>query len=216
MATEHDYQEQESDLMIEHYHREYEGKLMTAARYCRMPEVERGSTELTDGRLVFLLGVHYSKHDVIALNIAIALRAFVDPRDLGRVTAQQYEYDLSQPGEEGETVWHPDLAFVRAERLPIIDAADRREAAPKLAPDFLVEIASKSQFRPKMRGHMRRYLTAGSQLGWLIWPKRREVEVWRPGDHEEPTAIKRIGDTLDGYEAISGFSMTVADVFARA
>ncbi len=203
-------------MAIEHYYREYEGDLMTAAEYCRLPEVQRGSTELTDGRLVFLLGVHYSKHDVIALNIAIALRAYVDPRDLGRVTAQQYEYDLSQPGDEGETVWHPDLAFVRAERLPIIDAADQREVAPKLAPDFVVEVASKSQFRPKMRGHMRRYLAAGSQLGWLIWPKRREVEVWRPGDQDEPTTIKHIGDTLDGDTAIPGFSMTVAEVFARA
>jgi Uma2 family endonuclease len=127
---------------------------MTAAEYCRLPERERGSTELTEGRLVFLLGVHYSKHGVIALNIAIALRAFVDPRDLGIVTAQQYEYDLTLPGQE---------------------------IAPKLAPDFMVEIASKSQYRPKMRRHVRRYLAAGSRLCWLVWPKRREVEVWRPG-----------------------------------
>jgi Uma2 family endonuclease len=202
-------------MAIEHYYREYEGDLMTAAEYCRLPEVDRGSTELTDGRLVFRLGVHYSKHDVIALNIAMALRAAVDPRDLGRVTMQQYEYDLSQPGDEGETVWHPDVAFVRAELLPIIDAADQQEIAPKLAPDLVVEIASKSQFRPKMRAHMKRYLRAGSRLGWLVWPKRREVEVWRPGDKDEPGKILHLGDTLEGYEAVPGFAMTVAEVFAQ-
>jgi Uma2 family endonuclease len=79
----------------------------------------------------------------------------------------------------------------------------------------VVEVASKSQFRPKMRGHIKRYLTAGSRLGWLIWPKRREVEVWRPGDEDDPTAIKGSGDTLEGYDAIPGFTMTVAEVFAR-
>ncbi len=42
---------------------------MTAAKYCRLSEVEHGSTELTEGRLVFLLGMHYSQHGVIALNI---------------------------------------------------------------------------------------------------------------------------------------------------
>jgi Uma2 family endonuclease len=202
-------------MAIERYYREYEGDLMTAAEYCRLPEVDHGSTELTDGRLVFRLGVHYSKHDVIMGNIYIAVRAFVDPRNLGIVTAQQYGYDLTRPGNEGETVWHPDLAFVRAELLPLIDAADQREIAPKLAPDFVVEIASKSQFRPKMRGPIKRYLSAGSRLGWLIWPKRREVEVWRPGDEDHPTAIKGIGDTLEGYDAIPGFTMTVAEVFTR-
>ncbi|HEY7349324.1 MAG TPA: Uma2 family endonuclease [Ktedonobacterales bacterium] len=203
-------------MALEHYYREYEGDLMTAAEYCHLPEVERGSTELTNGRLVFLLGVHYSKHDVIALNIAMALRTSVDSRDLGRVTMQQYEYDLSQPGDEGETVWHPDVAFVRAQLLPIIDAADEKEIAPRLAPDFVVEIASKSQFRSKMRTHIKRYLAAGSRLGWIVWPKRREVEVWRPGDQDGPGLIMRVGETLEGYDAVPGFTMTVADVFARA
>jgi Uma2 family endonuclease len=203
-------------MAIEHYYREYEGDLMPAAEYCRLPEADRGSTELTDGRLVFLLGVRYSEHDVIMLNIAIALRAYVGPLKLGKVTAQQYEYDLSQPGDEGETVWHPDLAFVRAELLPIIAAADKQEVAPRLAPDFVVEIASKSQFRPKMRTHIKRYLAAGSRLAWLVWPKRQEVEVWRPGDQDEPTLITRLGDTLEGYDAVPGFTMTVAEVFAEA
>ncbi|HEY7127402.1 MAG TPA: Uma2 family endonuclease [Ktedonobacterales bacterium] len=203
-------------MLLERYYREYEGALMTSAEYCKLPERERGSTELTEGRLVFLLGVHYSKHDVITLNIGMALRVLVDARDLGRITLQQYEYDLTLPGEEGETVWHPDVAFVRKELLPIIDAADEQEMAPRLAPDFVVEIASKSQFRPKMRQHVRRYLAAGSRLCWLVWPKRREVEVWRPGDTEQPTAIKRVGDTLEGYSAVPGWTMTVAEVFARA
>lgn len=107
-------------MALERYYREYEGDLMTAAEYCRLPERERGSTELTEGRLVFLLGVHYSKHDIIALNIAVALRAFTNAGDLGIVTAQQYEYDLTQPGDTGQTVWHPDVAFVRKEMLSVI------------------------------------------------------------------------------------------------
>ncbi len=103
-----------------------------------------------------------------------------------------------------------------AELLPIIDAADKKEVAPKLAPDFVVEIASKSQFRPKMRAHIKRYLAAGSRLGWIVWPKRREIEVWRPGDQDEPGSIKRLGETLAGCDAVPGFTMTLADVFARA
>jgi Uma2 family endonuclease len=74
-------------------------------------------------------------------------------------------------------------------------------------------VASKSQFRHKMRGHIRRYLKAGSRLCWLVWPKRREVEVWRPGDTETPSAILHIGDTLEGYDVLPGFQMTVAAVF---
>ena len=80
-----------------------------------------------------------------------------------------------------------------------------------MAPDFVVEIASKSQFRPGMQ----RSLAAGSLLAWLVWPKGREVEVWQPGDQEEPSAIQRVGDTLDGDAALPGFHLTVAEVFAR-
>src|SRR5262249_50459922 len=119
-------------ITLEHYYREYEGDLMTAAEYCRLAEVEHGTTELTEGRLVFLLAVHYSQHDVLALNIAVALRACVGRQQLGRVTLQRYEYDLTLPDEEGETVWHPDVAFVRAEQVRLIDAADEAEMAPRV------------------------------------------------------------------------------------
>ena len=61
-------------------------------------------------------------------------RLRLDPGD--EAMLQQYEYDLTLPGEEGGTVWHPDVAFVRKEMLPIIDAADEQEIAPRLAPDL--------------------------------------------------------------------------------
>src|SRR5438270_610287 len=42
-----------------------------------------------------------------------------------------------------------------------------------------------------------RYLAAGTRLVWIVWPKRRQIEVWRPGD-TKPSQTLDVGDTLDG------------------
>lgn len=73
---------------------------------------------------------------------------------------------------------------------------DEDKAVP-FAPDLAVEMASPSQYRPGMAEKARRYLTAGTQLVWIVWPKRRHIDVWRSGDLQ-PSQTLKAGDTLEG------------------
>jgi hypothetical protein len=56
------------------------------------------------------------------------------------------------------------------------------------------------------------WLEAGTQLVWNIWPDEQQVDVWTPG---EPMRTLKTGDALDGLDVVSGFTMSLADLFAE-
>ena len=167
--------------------------------------------ELVEGRLVRMPGSGYEASS-IALNLASALIAFVRPRKLGGVTGADGTYNLTQPGDEGETGLVPDVAFVRADRLPPRDSLEYA-LAPHLAPDLVAEVVSPSQFRPEMAAKARLYLVAGVRLVWLIWPRYQQVDVWQPGS-DQPVVTLGMGDALDGLDALPGFTYPLANLFA--
>ena len=102
----------------------------------------------------------------------------------------------------------PDLAFVRADRLP---PKHERIGILNLAPDLAVEIVSPNDRRPRIMEKIERYQRAGVPLIWLVDPHPRTVEVHALG---EPMRLLREFETLDGGEVIPGFRLLVADIFA--
>ena len=63
-----------------------------------------------------------------------------------------------------------------------------------------------------MRKKAEQYLNAGTSLVWVVWPRWRQVDVWRPGAAAPMTL--EVGDTLDGEGVVPGFTYPVADLFA--
>ena len=118
------------------------------------------------------------------------------------------------PGATTETALIPDVAFVRAGRLPPLASAEAN-AIPHLAPDLVAEIASPSQFRPEMAAKAQRYLAAGVRLVWVVWPKYQQVDLWRPGSATPLVATLAAGDALDGLDVLAGFTHPVADLFTE-
>ena len=88
---------------------------------------------------------------------------------------------------------------------------DEDKAVP-VAPDLAAEVASPNQYKPGMAKKAQRYLAAGTQLVWIIWPKPHEIDVWRPGD-TQPTQTLSVGETLDGGPVLPGFTYPVGDLF---
>lgn len=143
-----------------------------------------------------------------------AIMTYAETHHLGAVTPADGTYDLTPPGAPRTkgTGLAPDVAFVRAERVPLRDSPVYDKAWP-LAPDLVVEVASPYQYRPEMAAKAKRYLAAGVRLVWVIWPKRRQIDVWHPGD-QHPTRTLAESDTLDGEDVLPGFTYPVAKVFA--
>jgi Uma2 family endonuclease len=185
---------------------------MTAEGFLALQDDEQGALyELVEGRLVRMppSGGQASR---IAMRLGAALLAFVDRHQLGAVTGQDGAFDLTLPGASRATVLAPDVAFVRAAQVPAAESPEYARAWP-VAPDIAAEVVSPSQYRPEMAVKARRYLNAGVRLVWVIWPARRELDVWLPGSNE-PVQTLTQGDVLDGVDVLPGFAYPLADLFA--
>ena len=159
--------------------------------------------EVVEGVLVRMAG---SKYDTttIAVLLAALLLVYARPRRLGAVTGADGVFAF--PG--AETGLLPDVGFIVAARLPLID---RTKVIP-FPPDLAVEVSSPTQSRGDMAAKARIYLGGGTRLVWVVWPKRQEVDIWRPGDLLSSGTL-RAGDSLDGEDVVPGFAHPVTDLF---
>lgn len=148
----------------------------------------------------------------IAYRLGGRLSIYVEDHGLGAVTGEQGGYRLD-PAHPHTTELAPDVAFVRADRLPARSSPEYGKAL-RLAPDLVVEVASEHQFAPGMGAKARDYLSFGTQLVWVIWPRHERVDVWHPGD-QTPLSLYR-EDTLSGEDIVPGFTYPVARLFTDA
>lgn len=105
------------------------------------------------------------------------------------------------------TVRAPDVAVVRAERLP---PKNERRGYLALVPDLVVEIVSPSERPSDIDAKVAFYLAHGVPLVWVAYPVTGTAEVYRPG-----ALPRRLGpaDALNGEEILPGFRLPLAAVF---
>lgn len=105
----------------------------------------------------------------------------------------------------------PDASWVSGERWESLTAEDKI-TFPKICPDFVVELRSRSDQLATLQAKMREYRENGAKLGWLIDPQARKVEVYRPQREVEvldnPTA-------LSGEAVLSGFVLKLNRVWGE-
>lgn len=161
--------------------------------------------EVVEGVLVRMVG---SRPRAVRITDRLyrALGNYVEAHGLGATTPPDAVYDFEQTGQK-DTGLLPDIGFYDASREPLVDP----DKAYPFAPDLAVEVASPTQYRPEMGAKARRYLAAGTKLVWVVWPKRRQVDIWRAGA-DAPLTIG-VADTLEGEDVIPGFSYPVAALF---
>ena len=86
-------------------------------------------------------------------------------------------------------------------------AAERDGKELPLCPDFVIELQSGSDALKPARTKMEMWIANGSELGWLIDPERKVVEVYRPGEavevFEDPTSVQGTGP-VRGFELVMG------------
>jgi Uma2 family endonuclease len=87
---------------------------------------------------------------------------------------------------------------------------EQREGFIPLCPNFVVELRSKTDELKNLRAKMQEYLDNGMQLGWLIDPTNRRVEVYRPGQEVE---VLENPSTLSGETVLPGFTLTMARIW---
>ena len=101
---------------------------------------------------------------------------------------------------------------MRSDRVPARNSSEYYGQAWALAPDLAVEVVSENQYAPGMAAKAKIYLTFGTRLVWVIWPRYQRVDVWHAGDNAP--AVLGADDWLDGEDVVPGFSYPIARLFS--
>ena len=101
-----------------------------------------------------------------------------------------------------------DAAWVQLSRLRELSQRQKQRFIP-LCPDFLIEVASPSDEVEVLRKKMQEYRAVGLQLGWLILPESRQVEIYTPAGIE--TLLSP--DTLSGDPVLPGFTLELGMIW---
>ncbi len=104
----------------------------------------------------------------------------------------------------------PDAAWVKRDRWDSL-TLEQQEQFPPLCPDFVVELQSPSDALADARLKMQEYLENGVDLGWLIAPKIRQVEIYRPNRELE---ILQSPATLSGEGVLPGFVLDLTEILS--
>ena len=117
------------------------------------------------------------------------------------------------------SVLSPDASLVRQERWQALSPEQRR-GFPPLCPDLVVELVSPSDEGPRgaeaLRRKMAAYVANGAQLGWLLFPEQRAVEIWQTdGVGGEPGPQRLEGATqLEGGALFPGLVLELEEIWA--
>jgi len=183
----------------------YADRLITADELAAMPAQQ--DYELVLGRLVPVAPAA-TDHGALGSNLTRLVMNHVYDHKLGRAYIAETGFDITRPGDPGQTVLAAELAFVRADRAP---APSRKPAFKRVVPDFVYEIASGGQTRDEMADKARLWTSRGVRLCWIQWPMRQTIDVWRPNDQTQ--RVLTLDDDLDGEDVLPGFHCPVAAAF---
>jgi len=167
------------------------------------PGAPDGHYELIDGEIVPVSPTS-STSSRVTNTFAFFITGHVRSRRLGAVYSAEGGFVIF-PGRP--VVRCPDVAFVRADRLPPESEGDK---FPRLAPDLVVEVISPSDAMADVLDKVAMWLAAGVRLLWLADPAARRITVYAPG--REPVILGE-GEDLDGEHVLPGFRVPVAEFF---
>jgi Uma2 family endonuclease len=144
-------------------------------------------------------------HMIVAAWLTYLLIAHVEAQDLGVVTASEGGFTLST---DPATVRAPDVGFIGKARLNR-PTSERYFDGP---PDLAVEVVSPNDLASDIHDRVMDFLNAGTRLVWVIYPRSRTITVYKS---ESEAHILNADDTLDGGDALPGFTLPVRDVFKK-
>lgn len=177
-------------------------RLMTADELLVLQPPDK-DTELVRGRMI-VREPPKPWHGLYSANLCRIVGTHVWAARLGVVCGQDTGFHVAS---DPDTVLAPDLAFVRAERIPSRD--DDRYW--RLAPDLVAEIMSPGDRRKAVVRKINDWLDAGVRVAWLIEPKPRRATICFADGSEievEADGVLTAGDVLPG------FACALRDVFA--
>jgi Uma2 family endonuclease len=157
---------------------------------------------LIDGELYRMPGAG-GTHGALLIFLGMHLGPFVVRRRLGKM----YGDTGFRLFPDRETTLFPDIAFVRAERVP---SEEQEERFLNLVPDLAMEIVSPTDYPKLLDDKLAQYMEAGTPCVVRLYPRTRSVRVYRPG---REVAVLGTEDTFTVDDVLPGFTIRFGDLF---
>jgi Uma2 family endonuclease len=103
----------------------------------------------------------------------------------------------------------PDAAWVRRSRLAVLTRDQKQKFLP-LCPDFVIELRSPTDNLKALQDKMQEYMDNGAQLGWLIDPLTRRIQVYRP---QRPPETIEAPSTVSADPLLPGFALNLQTIW---
>lgn len=142
-----------------------------------------------------------ARQGTIALRIGGLLISYAEEHGLGTAGGADTGFIISK-----EDFYAPDAAFYSKERVP--DGVSDDDYF-RVAPDLAVEVVSASD-EYSAHHKARRYLDLGVRIVWVVYPKRRAVDVYTPTEGGFTVLEVKDDGTLTGGDILPGFELPVA------
>lgn len=180
---------QERNLTVEEFYDLYAGSDVRA--------------DLVDGRVVEIPPTG-PEHGALDGDLVFHLKLFIRERRLGKL--------FTNTGfilfPDKQRVRGPDEAFVSNEKIS--QAPPPSRGFWRVVPDLAVEIVSPDDRAQDIADKVADYAEAGVPLTWVVYPRRQQVYVHRPGERVE---ILGPEGTLDGGDVLPGFTLRLAELW---
>jgi Uma2 family endonuclease len=122
---------------------------------------------------------------------------------LGKTFSSSTVFKLPGGGDRS-----PDAAWVELSRWQAL-TPEQRQKFPPIAPDFVIELRSRTDNLQTLQAKMQEYLDSGVRLGWLFNPQDQQIEIYRQGQEKE---VRSLPTLLSGETVLPGFTLQV-DLF---
>ena len=119
---------------------------------------------------------------------------------LGKVFSSSALFKLPGGGDRS-----PDAAWVKLSRWQAL-TPEQRQKFPPIAPDFVIELRSRTDSLKPLQEKMQEYMASGVQLGWMFNPQDQQVEIYRQGQEKE---VRSLPTQLSGEAILPGFELQV-------
>jgi Uma2 family endonuclease len=119
---------------------------------------------------------------------------------LGKVFSSSTVFQLPGGGKRS-----PDAAWVELSRWQSL-TLEQRQKFPPIAPDFVIELRSRTDSLEVLQDKMQEYIDSGVRLGWLFNPQEQQVEIYRQGQTKE---VRSLPTRLSGETVLPGFELAV-------
>ena len=164
------------------------------------PEGQKG--DLISGEAIIDMSITVVHEQIVGFLIQL-LGLYVQERTLGIVLGSRTTMKV-----DDENGYEPDVLFVRADRLHVLDVKD-----VKAPVDVAVEVVSPTSGKRDRETKFEGYRRIGVPEYWLVDPIRREAAFYRLDDDSQYRAVP-LADGVFVSQTVPGFRLDPRALFA--